>query len=81
MKINSKILPQLDQYSKAFVNEGRYFLYKISHAEAEYALKADNKIYLLGENGEIIGEEKSLENLTLNELVYFDDLEMPPTTI
>jgi hypothetical protein len=80
VQVKSKLLPGLDEFSKKIVNEGRYNLYKIKHPTAKFALDTGEGILLLDEHGDIVGRVPQLQSVSIEENVYFEDLEFPPST-
>ena len=80
VQVKSKILPGLDEFSKRIVNEGRYNLYKVRHPTAKYALDAGEGVLLLDEHGDIGGRVPNIQAVEIEDNVYFEDLEFPPST-
>ncbi|MBF9002006.1 hypothetical protein [Vibrio nitrifigilis] len=76
--IQSKDLPNVDPYVKECVNSGQWFLFKSPNKETEasYFLKVGKEIYGLDESGKIL-LSITPEELTMEELFYFDDVPRP----
>ncbi|NIY92586.1 hypothetical protein [Vibrio diazotrophicus] len=76
--IHSDELPNIDHYVKECVNAGQWFLFKSPNKETEasYFLKVGKEIYGLDESGKILLSLQP-EELTMDELFYFDDVPRP----
>ncbi|HGY4820409.1 TPA: hypothetical protein ACNV1K_005182 [Klebsiella aerogenes] len=71
-------LPGIDISVKECVNAGLWFLFKANAKDARvcFFLKVEKDIFALGGKGELL-TDFPLENIEMNEFVYFDDLPKP----
>ncbi|MBY6246204.1 hypothetical protein [Citrobacter werkmanii] len=76
--IRSSELPSIDISVKECVNAGQWFLFKANTSDdlVCFFLKVEKNIFALGERGEVL-THFPLENIEMNEFVYFEDLPKP----
>ncbi|HCE1608079.1 TPA: hypothetical protein NJY97_005254 [Vibrio parahaemolyticus] len=79
--LRSKDLPSIDETAKRCINSGQWFLFKTpisSQTRAvAYCLKIDQEVYSLDSSGKPIGLLKIENEIVMEELFYFDDIESP----
>lgn len=83
INIDSSFLPFLGNPTKNMINQGVWFLYRITNTnnpEIAFLLVTDDKNYFLDDSGLIISESlNKFIDVDLEEVVYFSDLPSPKT--
>ncbi|CRE89247.1 TPA: hypothetical protein ACX4EX_001670 [Yersinia enterocolitica] len=76
--IRSTELPGIDISVKECVNAGQWFLFKANTSDAQvcFFLKVEKDIFALDQQGAPL-THFPLENIEMNEFIYFDDLPKP----
>jgi len=80
MKIESATMYKLDEYTKEFVNNGHYSLYKIKWRD-KFILVTHERTYLLENNGQIIDDSYTYEQDDVEDVVFFSDVKNPPSSM
>lgn len=83
INIDSSLLPFLGLPTKNMINQGIWFLYRITISNnpgIAFLLVTDDKNYFLDDTGLIISESiNKFIDVDLEEVVYFSDLPSPKT--
>jgi hypothetical protein len=76
--ISHNSLPKISETSKKLINQGSWFLYKISGSEAKYMLKINGTVWLLNEDGSILNcLSQKPEDISVDESIYFEGVSAP----